>query len=765
MSRNGKGGDMNAQDIAALRQMGGPFIVRVQRRTPRGQLEHMAHWTDVTLDDLTGNMADNLHTYAGGGEYLLSVYTPEDKIKPKHTYTIIVPGEPRVPAQYKSEPAGAPVGSPQPGWPGLPGLAGMPGFYGGAVVPGWGPAAIGQQPGHPNMAQFPFGSPGMFPGLSFGPPAPGAPAPPPMNPAEMAAALPAMMIHHSMFQDTQASQRRAHRMEEMEEEERRERIRRERDRLWREEDRKDRAAEGGGGVGRPSAEFESLRSQFESLRALQADTKANAERQDAERRHAESIAALQRQIEEGRRDSERRADEADRRHREAMDRLAEQFRASAGSGGADHLKIEADRAEREERRAAEMHRWETEMRAREERWTAERQDRLRQHDIESRRWEAEARQREKDVSVALASVGKKDDAGILGALGGIFGQSQQGNSAMMQAMATMMAEAAKSRDLPEWMGKLITGGQSKSEEMQAVTQSASQLMSIAFGAMAQSMQQMAHMSGQGESPWVRVADRFFGEVGAVAEALFNKGGPQDEAGESLPPPRPALPAPPARPSSAPAHAAPRQQRQAPPQDAALAAEDYGGQDAEAHEAIPDDGQATVIDAEPASAAQTLQARLRQIKKAIRNGGLKAVQAARALIEATQFEIAYSGVLPEPFDQIEDDPAGVVDLLFGDWLREFGEAGEVYLATFKEWVAKFVKEGMSDEGVDAGKAEGDASGPPPTVIDVQVEPSAPAAPAPAEAPGPPAAAPSGQEEAKRTVPVQDPAAPTAPEAGA
>ena len=570
-----------------------------------------------------------------------------------------------------------------------------------------------------------------------------------------------MMMQHSISEDQRHAQRRAQRIEDQEEEDRRERRRRESERAWREDERLDRASSGGRTHGPP--ETESLKEAIGAMQAAMAAGQAAAAQAEADRRRSDGMEALRRQMEDARKEAERRAEDVERRHREEMVRLDAQLRSSPGAGVS-----EAAREDRLERMKAEQTRWEAEMRSREERWAAERADRQKTWDVEQRRWEVEARQRERDASLALAQVRKPDDVGMMGALGGIFGQSQQGNQAMMQAMASIMGEAAKTRELPEWVGKLLTGGQPRSEEMQAITQSAGQLMSIAFGAMAQSMQQMAHMTGQGESPWVRVADRFFEEVGNVAGTLMGKGY-GDGGGEPLPiqTPRPALPGRPSRPSAVVTQRASERV----PRDAPLSAGDYAGQDAEVQEAVPSDNGVTVIDVEPASPAQTLQARLRQLKHAIRNGALKAVQAARALIEMTQFEIAYSGVLPDPFDRMEDDPDGVVEILLGGWLREFGDSGEQYLATLKEWVAKFVEDGMPDEAAPAaaGAVPGDAHADPAAAVPVATQAAAPdaaQAAAPASPPASPplnggAPAPHGSGGGPRAVGAED--APTPPAA--
>ena len=59
------------------------------------------------------------------------------------------------------------------------------------------------------------------------------------------------------------------------------------------------------------------------------------------------------------------------------------------------------------------------------------------------------------------------------------------------------------------------------------------LMSIAFGAMGQSLQQMSQMN-EG-NPWVRIAETFFREVGGIGEALLGSRVEGGE-GEMLPPP-------------------------------------------------------------------------------------------------------------------------------------------------------------------------------------------------------------------------------------
>ena len=111
-----------ANDVKVLQGLGGPFLVKVMRREGGNRLVYIAHWEGITLDELAGPVHKTLYDYAGGGEYQLSGYPPDDKIRPKHAFPVIVPGEPRIPTDFPSGAAlgGAPLPTlpPIPSWPG-----------------------------------------------------------------------------------------------------------------------------------------------------------------------------------------------------------------------------------------------------------------------------------------------------------------------------------------------------------------------------------------------------------------------------------------------------------------------------------------------------------------------------------------------------------------------------------------------------------------------------------------------------------------------
>jgi len=584
---------MNADDIESLRQLGGPFVVRVQRREAGGKLTNLAYWEQMSLEELSGPIEQVLFAYSGGGEYLLSIYTPEDRVKPKHTFQVLVPGEPRVPAQFQ-QPGMTPNGptASNPGAPGPP-YANIPMF------PGSAPPVPGQMPNfNPYMQHG---------GLGFYNPMSQMPGFSPKSEKKEDGAsnhwshMMNFMLHQEQMQESQ----RQRRLQEWEDAERRERMRRESEKWERDQD--------------SPKEDPKVQALQQTVEVLRSDLESQRMR--------------------------READDRERRHREEMEKLRSEI-GSSKSSDADLRRREDER--RREDRAEEWRRQEAQMR---------------------RDMETERSRRSDEFNRIMIESTKKDDTGMLTALGGIFGQTLQGQQSssaqMMEAMSTIMGSANK-----------------RPEEMAAITNSASQLMSVAFGAMGQSLQQMAMMSGSNESPWVRVAEGFFREVGAIGESLLGTAGNQP-GGEALPPPPPqgALPQ--------------------PSMDTLdLSAYQPDEIQMERAEAVPD-SDTDIKGAAPASPSQILATRIRQLQSAIRQG-LKANEAARALVEIGLFESAYSGAIPEPLDRLPDDAAGVIDELFGEYLRNWGETGEKYQRTMVKWALRYL-----EEGVD-GPEDGDAT---------------------------------------------------------
>jgi len=592
---------MNADDIESLRQLGGPFVVRVQRREAGGKLTNLAYWEQMSLEELSGPIEQVLFAYSGGGEYLMSIYTPEDRVKSKHTFQVLVPGEPRVPAQFQ-QPTMTPNGptASNPGAPGPP-YANIP------LFPGSAPPVPGQMPNfNPYMQQ---GGLGFFNPMSQ---MPGfSPKSEKKDESDHWSHMMNFMLHQEQMQESQ----RQRRLQEWEDTERRERMRRESEK-WEREQAPPHPQE--------DPKVEALQ---QTLQTLRSDLESQRSR--------------------------REYDERDRRHREEMDKLRSEF-GSSKSSDSDLLRREDER--RREERSEEWRRQEAQMR---------------------RDMETERGRRSDEFNRIMIESTKKDDTGMLTALGGIFGQTLQGQQSssaqMMDAMSNIMGSANK-----------------RPEEMAAITNSASQLMSVAFGAMGQSLQQMAMMSGSNESPWVRVAEGFFREVGAIGESLLGTAGNQPAGGgEPLPSPAPqaALP-------------------QVPTDTLDLSAYQHDEIHMERAEAVPD-SDTDIKGAAPASPSQILATRIRQLQSAIRQG-LKANEAARALVEIGLFESAYSGAIPEPLDRLPDDTAAVIDELFGEYLRNWGETGEKYQRTMVKWALRYLEEGVDGpEDEDADVAASDA----------------------------------------------------------
>src|SRR3990167_9026357 len=104
MSRNASASSplakASAEDLAALTQLSGPFIVHVQRYDPVGTLHEIDWWQGVTIDDLTGDLGKRLADIAGGGQYVLSIFRADSRARVAQQLTLVVPGEPRIPAKY-----------------------------------------------------------------------------------------------------------------------------------------------------------------------------------------------------------------------------------------------------------------------------------------------------------------------------------------------------------------------------------------------------------------------------------------------------------------------------------------------------------------------------------------------------------------------------------------------------------------------------------------------------------------------------------------
>ena len=605
---------MNADDIESLRQLGGPFVVRVQRREAGGKLTNLAYWEQMSLEELSGPIEQVLFAYSGGGEYLMSIYTPEDRVKSKHTFQVLVPGEPRVPAQFQQ-----PTMTPNGPTASNPGASGPP-YANIPMFPGSAPPLPGQMPTfNPYMQQGGLGffNPmGQMPGFS--------PKPDRKDESDHWSHMMNFMLHQEQMQESQ----RQRRLQEWEDTERRERMRRESEK-WEREQAPPHPQE--------DPKVEALQ---QTLQTLRSDLESQRSR--------------------------REYDERDRRHREEMDKLRSEF-GSSKSSDAESRQREDER--RREERSEEWRRQEAQMR---------------------RDMETERGRRSDEFNRIMIESSKKDDTGMLTALGGIFGQTLQGQ----QSSSTQMMDA---------MSKIMSSSNNRPEEMAAITNSASQLMSVAFGAMGQSLQQMAMMSGNNESPWVRVAEGFFREVGAIGESLLGTAGNQP-GGEPLPSPAPqaALP-------------------QVATDTLDLSAYQHDEGQMERAEAVPD-SDTDIKGAAPASPSQILATRIRQLQSAIRQG-LKANEAARALVEIGLFESAYSGAIPEPLDRLPDDTAAVIDELFGEYLRNWGETGEKYQRTMVKWALRYLEEGVDGpEDEDADVAASDAVSEPLSVEAAGVESS-------------------------------------------
>ena len=530
----------------------------------------------------------------------------------------------------------------------------------------------------------------------------------------------------------------------------------------------------------PSPEMVQLQAAFAALQQQMAAEREARARDDVERRAREETARLAAEAEGRRRDAEIA-------HQRELDR------------------IRAEAAEATRRSEAERVRAADEQRRSEERFRAELAERDRKHEEERRReieglkatvvgekkpdfadalarleakfFDTQAREHEaaerrrieedarrqnetlrqelaeqrrvadqKHTELMLSATKPKDDTAMLTALGGIFGTTLKGaqdsSSGVLQAMTSIMESSRKANELPEWMGNLISKSTNRGEEMAQMAQASSQIMSVALGAVGQVLQHMA--ANNGESPWLRVAESFFQEVGSIGSALITRGvGGMAGAAPGAPALSDGQPAPKELPATT---------------DAPVTLGDATVKVAPDPE-IPE-GTASVTAEKPVAPSQIVATRIQQLKGAIRDNKLQAKDAARAFVEMVEFEAAYSSALPAPLDQIGKDPGGVVEALFGEWLRQF-KGADKYLATMKSWVERFVREGLPEEEEEeeggeeepksAGKGEGEGEG---EEAEVATEPvaSPPAAPGPAERPPHRARGTKGASNGERSQPL-------------
>ena len=686
------------ESLQQIRQMGGPFVVKIQRRVPFGQPEEVDQWEGITQDALGDDLAGRLWDAAGGGTYVLTIYTPDNKIAPKHQFTLVVPGEPRTPSRYATPP-GAPFmasfpTSPSP-WTSLPGM-GM-----GGPSP-WYPSAYG----------------GFLPSLA-------------------AAGIPVTSSSGGGWEDqARADTARLHTIEEqrqrrMDDDEafarRRQDAREEASRAAQESRMNDPLYLKMLGIGpgaapaAPAGSSPELIQMQATVKALEASLAAERETrardeaarqaQDAERRMREEFARQQAEAETRRRESEDR-------HRQEMERLR------AEGIERDRRAEDARRQETEERRRAEEERKREmealkalieakgkgpdhgdELRRLEEKFfnTTDRQreaeerrridDEARRRDEQLRNELAEQRRaaEAKHTEMILAATKPKDDAAMLTALSGIFGTtlkgSQDSSNNVLTAMTAMMDSSRKAGELPDWMGQILAKATSRGDEMAQVAQASGQIMSVALGAVGQVLQQMA---GNHESPWLQIADSAFREIGSIGTALIQRGAggvpiqmPAPDAG--------------AIPTTAVTVALPA------PRDTTLVdAPAQPGATVVSEKRVPLD-KAPVDASEPVSPSQILATRVEQLRHSIRKNKLPAQAAAQAFVETVEFEAAYTGKLPHPLDEIGDNPRGVVDKLFGQWLRQF-KGGDQYAEIMASWVEKFVREGLPEDEEEEEEGE-------------------------------------------------------------
>lgn len=683
MSRPASTTKILAEDIKLLQQFGGgPFIMRIQRRDPiSGKTISLGLWESITMVELTGDIEQQLFNYAGGGDYVLSVYSADDRVHPKHSFPLTVPGDPRTPTTFGGTATGLPTAAPPTtSWPYGGGWTGGWGGWGGG--PGGGMGGVGGMSSNPWWWM-------MNPHAAGGG---GAQASTKADGWEE-------MLRYRMASDADAERARRERMVEWEEMERRERLRRQGEREERQVERQN--MQGG------SPEIDALKEMVRALEGKLADERREGERRETERRQRESEreAVLARK-------------EADDRHLREMEALR---REQTEAKREVEARFEKLLLELKDSKTVSQPNFTDELRRLEERFKTD-QDRQREAD-ERRRIEETARHQADTLRQELTEArrtadqkflelaGKKDDTGMLTALGAIFGKTLEGSQAssqnVLQALTAIMQSQKNANELPEWMRIMLEKQTGRGEEMGQIAAASGQILSVALGAVGQALQHIAAMQPT-ESPWMRVAESLFSEVGTIGAALINRGlGPQGGPGEPLPANgQPKQVGAPAQPKVRPARPV------APEVEVEARTVKSAGAETEPtppSEVIPDD-KTNVGEAQPASSSEMVATRMRQLKKAIRRG-MSAAQAARALIEVTQFEAAYSGKLPAPLDRLETEPRVVVAGLFEEWLKNFGDNGVEFLKTMQDWVEKFLKEGLPEDNADedkgaSGAGEGD-----------------------------------------------------------
>lgn len=676
------------EQLAALRQLGGPFIIKVQRKRAYGIPEEIDTWEGVTPDELGMDISGKIFDNAGGGDFLISVFTPDKRLTPAHQFSLNIPGDPVVPLRFRVSPGGGMNPLSQSPWSSVAGMGAVPG-------PVWqNPYAYGFVP--------PFAAPAL----------PVSGAADWENQAKMEAA------GIRTRQDALAE-----RMALQEEYDRRARqARQEAAEAQQQARMNDPLFLKMMGVGTvpqgpppgPSPEVVQLQATVETLKASLLQERDTRSREESERRFRE-------EMERTRTEGENRRREAAEQHQRELEKLR-----AEGVERDRRAEEERRRSEEERRRSEEAHKrdldalkaaieakskpeFSDELRRLEEKFfnTSDRQreaDERRRIEDQSRR-DAEALRSElaearraaeaKHTELVLAAT-KKDDPGMLTALGQIFGTTLKGtqdsSGQMLQAITAIMESSRKSGELPEWMGQILTKATSRGEEMAQVAQASGQIMSVALGAVGQVLQQVA---GHQESPWVQIADAAFREIGGIGSALIQRG--MGTPGLTPPTPGPDQPAISTTARELPAPADVRIDN--------LAAQP--GNLVPPETSIPKDT-AAVTDAKPVPPSAILATHIQQLKGSIRNNNLPAKVAAQAFVESVEFEAAYAGDLPKPVNEIGDDPRGVVEKLFGAWLRQF-KGGDQYVQVMAEWVEKFVREGLPEDEEEEGEEEQEAHG--------------------------------------------------------
>lgn len=696
-SQQGQAGRQIREDIAFLQQFGGPFIVRIQRRQVDGRIEWLGMWHGVTFEELADDIEQRLFSYAGGGRYNLLIYTPDNKSKPRQTLQVNIPGAEKVPVNFQENVA--------LGMDGAAGYTGSTWPNAAGMFPGMGVGGVGMNP----LLMQPFGNlaarPGMSPWTSW--------IPPYMQTQPTQEDPLRAMAQWQMFADTS----RYARTEEREEMDRRDRTRRREERLdamMEQMGLVERLGIGGAKSGTgPSPEVESLKTALKGLedrlaqqaaesRADRERVEAEARRRESDERHARDMEALRREREEDR----RRAEEAQRVSDDRFAKIIEEVRRGQDDKSRDETRREEERR-REEARVAEQRR--VDDLAREDRRLREEQLREDRR-LEQERIRAEAASRdsqgERMTTLLLKAHEPRDDSSkVLAALGGIFGQTLQGQQTASQSMFTALQAALdssrKAGELPEWIAKLLTDRTSKGEEMAQMAQATGNIMSVALGTVGQAISQMAQFS-QG-NPWLSLADSALQEIGAIGSALLGGGREKDEEGETLP----------SGPTPQRIGGGRTSQRGEivdipvettttdKAKEAAERVRPMRDTETKKATAVPESA-ASVVDAEAVSPAAIAATRIRQIRGAIETG-LPPDGAARSLVEMAQIEHAYSGMVPAPLDKLFDDPEGVVTTLFGAWLAAKGPKGRRYLAAMATWAARFAKQ------IKAGEDDDDEEG--------------------------------------------------------